>query len=493
MHYCIKITALCLSFIISLSSLSYAAQTCPNPPDLPILNPQCLPVEALTSGELTECKKENSSISCQEIVDRFAWQLFIALNWPATSNGNPNSSAYFGEEGDTSPVIWETYKNVEDVFTQAVPSTWATKNKEKVLEATSATVHLTEILQVDRNWLTDQSGNLVYYELRINEDEFDYIMDNTLYSQAGIYNAFTGIDPKGINLPSGEEPNTVGAIEIKAAWRIVPTDKEAYFKKRYKTSKALVGPNDDPHLVALVGLHIIKKTPNLPQWTWSTFEHIDNAPDVGSTAETAISYNFFSHNVAKQDAKAKSVSDIYKPNYLSPPDKYATPPTPMTAPVQMLRIDSIDTVDPHAAGITNTALNLIKAKYPDSVWLNYQLISSQWPTEPQTLTFSAQGSPLPAGTPAPEFLGNLTMESYFQEKKSGGGAGLTDGGGMESGFTADNFNKSSCIGCHRLSATTPQFVDHPDAFWYTDYSSVFFKAQKHASTATHKKAMSPVK
>ncbi|MCL1127264.1 hypothetical protein [Shewanella surugensis] len=79
------------------------------------------------------------------------------------------------------------------------------------------------------------------------------------------------------------------------------------------------------------------------------------------------------------------------------------------------------------------------------------------------------------------------MESYFQEDHSGGGAGLTNGGGMESSFTADNFNKSSCIGCHRLSATTPQFVDHPDDFWYTDYSSVFFKAQKHANTTTHKK------
>ena len=46
-------------------------------------------------------------------------------------------------------------------------------------------------------------------------------------------------------------------------------------------------------LVGLVGLHVVQKTKQLPQWMWATFEHVDNAPDSALGPVADIQYNFF--------------------------------------------------------------------------------------------------------------------------------------------------------------------------------------------------------
>ena len=58
----------------------------------------------------------------QSQADCFAWQEFIALNWPL------NPSGYFGAPGDYSPVNWETYmpKNVLFQPGGVPPSSWGT-------------------------------------------------------------------------------------------------------------------------------------------------------------------------------------------------------------------------------------------------------------------------------------------------------------------------------------------------------------------------------
>ena len=43
--------------------------------------------------------------------------------------------------------------------------------------------------------------------------------------------------------------------------------------------------------VGLVGLHIVYKAPGFPQWTWATFEHVDNAPDASSATGTWSYFN----------------------------------------------------------------------------------------------------------------------------------------------------------------------------------------------------------
>jgi hypothetical protein len=66
-----------------------------------------------------------------------------------------------------------------------------------------------------------------------------------------------------------------------------------------------------------------------------------------------------------------------------------------------------------------------------SVWQNYELISTMWPTNTGQCVANA-GDPL--GTPAPNFLANTTLETYIQ--------------GMVPNVS------SNCIECHNNATMT---------------------------------------
>jgi hypothetical protein len=52
---------------------------------------------------------------------------------------------------------------------------------------------------------------------------------------------------------------------------------------------------------------------------------------------------------------------------------------------------------------------------PDSVWLNYELVNTQWPTNPAAGCDVETSAPVDRiGRPAPQFLGNTTLETYIQ-------------------------------------------------------------------------------
>jgi hypothetical protein len=55
--------------------------------------------------------------------------------------------------------------------------------------------------------------------------------------------------------------------------------------------------------------------------------------------------------------------------------------------------------------------------------------------------------------------------------------GITSDQGQEKDINVEDKGKSSCISCHRISAITPQFVNHRGEKWWTDYSTLFFKAK----------------
>jgi hypothetical protein len=425
-------------------------------PPAPVLDPSKLPTDVSLKNNQT-CPVGG----CQPCFDCFGWQLFLTLNWPVSSSGEPDPGAYFGRPGSLGKVTWETFASVNELFGGGQPPAWEQMGLTRTIETTSAVIHqnLTDYRQADHNWLTDQDHNLVRYELRVNKDEYQYIVQNQLYNQDGLYKAFT--TGAGIDLPTGKSGG-IGAIETKAAWRIVPKDREDYFTKNYKIAKVKIPPSQDDVLVALVGLHIIKKTPNSPQWVWATFEHQDNVPDGPPVPTTK--YNFF-------DPKASS---DYKPNYNAPPAKKSD----RRVPVQVIRVNPFD---PRTVDINNAVRDLISSKYPESVWRNYKLISVQWPTAPVFNRDPKSGDALPSGKPAPVVVANTTMETYMQNQNSGGGAGTATGGNDRNDpgnlpRTDPNYGRSSCIGCHRLSAVTPTFKVKKGS-WKTDYSTIFFKAK----------------
>ena len=90
-----------------------------------------------------------------------------------------------------------------------------------------------------------------------------------------------------------------------------------------------------------------------------------------------------------------------------------------------------------AAARNADAHKLLAGVNAKSVWANYQLISTMWPTNPGNCG-PAPGDPL--GTPAPTFLANTTLETYIQG-------------------TTPNVS-SQCIECHNnATMTTPVASD----------------------------------
>lgn len=373
--------------------------------------------------------------------NNLAWQQFIALNWAADPNnpGQPDLSktpAQFGTQLDSTPTVWESFKEASEVFqpNAAPPTPWNATRKlpakfplaanaaapkatskfgVKGLFATSkftgvGVQQLTsgEIFEADGNTLTAQNGYLTLFEKRLNQDEFNYIVQNQLYN-ATTQAAFA--QTTGINLPDGTQAfityGTVGAIEIKAAWielddpKLWPLFKIAQAYVSYPTNaKQPATPN--PVTVGLVGLHIIHKTANAQQFVWSTFEHVNNAPSVA-------------------DIQAKTLKAWYTYYNATGPTTYNTPPTDYTTPVQVVRTIPISSSTANnIAGLNQNVWSTIAAANPNSVFLNYQLVNVLWPTNNSATGGPGATVPLTAGNPNPPVtqqpVASTVLETYKQ-------------------------------------------------------------------------------
>jgi len=395
-------------------------------------------VEPLPGKELT-----------QKDFDCFSWQSLVGLSWAATAdaNGKPDTSIPFGQVGSRGLVVWQTYKNWDAVFPQndnPNPCPDGTDNCWNTPLAGGENLYMTsksggflddQVQAVPNAWLTDQNGQLTRYEILVNEDEFEFVIDNRLYDGRIQKNY-----PNNINMPPGKKGVRVGPIELKAAWKILTDsdDSSKYFSTvatiqdtKVNPENGYPQPNGGVYMtckgsangicqrpVGLVGFHIAHKVTGNPQWVWSTFEHKNNAPiqrkDQLPEVDEEVTYSYFNKDCGSGDKCKKNTNprDI---------------PIPVITPNQITRY-----LDPHYGGdkiLPKDVNSQWQELLAGTVWENYELISTQWPTEPnQSFGFFGPGSP------TPEILANTTMETYIQG----------DHGGPQ--FA------SSCIGCHQYGA-----------------------------------------
>lgn len=348
----------------------------------------------------------------QSDVDVFAWNSFIALNWPAdlsTCTADTNNSILSG----TGPTVWESYTLASDIFVESgAPAAWCAPEATALLagarpfgRTSKVSEELGEALpDIDEavgGVLTDQNGRFVRYEVRVNQDEYNYLTINNLWNKAGQAG-------QTINFPQGpnDDPSRcgalpcgpVGAMEVKAAWKVL-AESEIAGGRFYTTSgtvfndeKGSPSPGANPVTLGLVGLHIIHKTESQSNWFWSTFEHVDNTTS-----------SFFDPSCTTCPANQQTASEPY--TELDPQGK------PLNQGVQVERVNPIATTDSAAPPLSTYYQGLLAG----TVWANYELISTQWTT-----------GGAPQGTPA--VLANTTLETFIQ---------------------AD----SSCFGCHSGAKT----------------------------------------
>jgi hypothetical protein len=376
----------------------------------------------------------------QHDFDVFSWQSFVALNWPTNPDGTVNPNKMIGADGD-NPTVWDVYKESYEVFLPdgQQPLPWGQRELPLACQSSVAggnkVIRMTQKVSDDvlnfsgepfgTGPLIDLNGQYTRYEIRLNEDAFNYIVQNMLYNKQG-QAAFT----QPVQFPTGTNGanQPVGGMVIKAAWRVLGPDDHP---ERYHTVKAYVytpastNPPTNESCVqmtmGLVGFHIAHKTASASQWVWSTFEQVDNV-QVGPNAPAGLKPTYYNPDCSN--------CPINKP-----PPKPWNPNAPKSQPAQILRLIPIDSATQQ---LNAQWQGMLKGVNPNSVWQYYQLISTQWPTAAGKEN-QPSGS-LPAGNPAPQFLANATLETYIQGQ-------------------VPNVS-SSCIICHNNATTTnAKFAD----------------------------------
>ncbi|UJB18549.1 MULTISPECIES: hypothetical protein [Lysobacter] len=369
-----------------------------------------LPLPPLSSTiplEISVPQQKPNLQDLQDDFDLFSWQSFVAVNWPAGPDGNPKPGASIGPD---VPTVWENWKESRDIFLPggATPPPWGQDPPppDVCKGQGAATLNLTQIGKTpnvldesgepfETGPLIDQNGQYVRFAIMANQDMFNTIVSDGLYSKAG---QARFAQPANFAQPKGSK--NVGAIMVKSSWKVMGANDDV---SRFHTIQALVYTNPGEHegiaaackrqTVGLVGLHIAHKTADEPQWVWSTFEHVDNVPSQGEPIDKPH-YNFYDKNCTKNcDAN-------------EPPPRPWNPNAAYTQPTQVVREIPL-TASTKALNARYQAA--LRKNYPGTVWANYELISTQWPT-------NASNPTDPTGNPAPSFLANATLETYIQGK-----------------------------------------------------------------------------
>jgi len=192
--------------------------------------------------------------------DKFAWELFRAVNWPAdTINFSADTTKQFGDSGW---VVWQTWKTAPEVYLSdgSAPTKWLQKHfsirNSEDYSKFSVKSRLSDIRK-------DPTFGIE--EVVMNQSTYDYVVQNQLYNlngQLAIYNS-----NKGIKFPNS-------SMELKVKWRKIPNTP--YAKARYHWQYIYVtdGNKVRLELYGMVSMHITSKVTS--NWVWATFEHIDN-------------------------------------------------------------------------------------------------------------------------------------------------------------------------------------------------------------------------
>jgi hypothetical protein len=163
-------------------------------------------------------------------------------------------------------------------------------------------------------------------------------------------------------------------------------------------------------------MHIAHKSETSPQWIWATFEQVDNL-SVDQVAHPELQASF---NNANCPTCVTDLQPVQKPDKTYP-----------RIPVQVSRTIPIPA---DKVALNDQASAALAAQ--NSVWQYYQLIDTQWPTEPTANPASPLGglpnavANKPGGNPTPVFLTNITMETYFQSGNQPACNQIEGGGGI---------------------------------------------------------------
>ncbi|MGI8640814.1 MAG: hypothetical protein ACR2MG_12825 [Pyrinomonadaceae bacterium] len=442
-----------------------------------------IPVDVDPAVQAT-LKKEGDIYQLNEKFNENSWQSFVAIFYPRDKDGKPMPK--FTDEGKAT---WLGWKESFQVYRcdGSVPTPWGSKRTDdclkdsSIVDDTDARLLLSsntpthrskskniadETDQAFAGKLFDQNGNVVVYEVLMNEAEFDYLVTNKLYN----INGQIDFSKNGTiaNFPAGDySTNKVGAIEIKFAWKILTENDH---KERYFQSKGYVVDEKTQKLVkkdlGMIGFHISQKTPTGSQWVWSTFEQIDNLaqnviekdgkktvihPSLTDPDCEMCPVNIDVTNHGTTFAFNKSsTGDYWTVSGDTKDEYYASSNVMKTQAKRMVAIPA------RVRQINDKMQAYFKSQ--NSVFQYYQLIDTQYPldqkippapnpgmTPSQTPVLPQSVVNKPGGNPNLAFLTNISMETFFQNGNQTAD-NFVEADNVPSPITV--FGTESCMSCH---------------------------------------------
>jgi hypothetical protein len=403
--------------------------------------------------------------------DNFSFQSLVALNWPANPDGTPSTLPFHSPLA--LPRVWDFFKTADQVFPPsgvpdpaypsppsippecgsnaaalAFPRTF--RIVRMMTKADDTVVSGTNLEAAVNVPLIDRNLNYTVYEVLVNRDEFEYVLQNRLYSPAG-QNSIPFIDfPVGRSSSTGTSLGyaTTGAIEIKASWRILDPAKGDMVGRYFTRQSKIFVPakNSDnqtafctaPVTLGLVGIHILHKTAANPLWVWSTFEQIDNSPTTSTPdgqpgcAVPAVGEKRYSYfNPACWDPSTGRACVANRPPSAMEGRNFTwASKAPVNGPyAQKFATDGkYGTQVVRCQPIYQEAQDMTRrwsGKLAGTVWQYYQLVGTQWQTPGDP--------PRPPINAIPKYVLNTTLETYLQ--KSG----------------TQTAPQTACIQCHNFA------------------------------------------
>jgi hypothetical protein len=352
--------------------------------------------------------------------DNFAWQVFVALNWP-TKNGRVDRQHLIGQAPE-APRIWELFtdpitilKNEANnqILNVSVPNDskllyLSRKRIERITGSDDSSNDPQNDQQAGSAWpLIDQNKNFAVYEIRINDKETIYITSNHLtdYKKLKDYK-------KPIVFPAG-------SLEVKAAWRILPDNTPDNIKQRYHVRKAVIAVTKDisstgaafqtKATVGLVGLHIAYKSKSQPRWIWATFEQADN---YAVPVSLGFKPTFSTGSADQNDANRQPTpAPPLKGEYL-----WSPPPLPTAntyTPTQVARCPN-EIALPSAVNAKWQGLLAGVPGVENSPWQYYRLNAVQWFDGPKLFPKNQDGIAISRNSVLETYLlGNQTIASQI--------------------------------------------------------------------------------
>ena len=415
--------------------------------------------------------------AAQQLFDVFAWKAFLALNWAAKPNGDPDPAKDFRDVD--SPRVWEFWEPSSQIFLAhgERPAGWTNNPSGAALDHFKAgwrmNITANEGKQAFSGPLIDQNKNWVHYVSLVNRAEFDYLVDNELYNLEG---QAAYLNEHRIEFPKNDDA-LYGAIEIKLAWKILTPEEERSGRflvrrmpiVRYRPPKAQPesavipahksgrtsdngsSPQPESKTVGLIGMHIAMRTRSSPQWIWATFEQIDNTRLDAATAESSHPLPAKPSLSNPDDPEALVLANILPP-YNADGGIQDWDEKKEMWPVEVLRL----VPPPQGTARVNTQVQAYLRSH-GSVFRFYELDGTQWPKHPKSPAIPGGQDSAPEsiirkmpGEVVPVYLTNATMETYFQKGFQAAGPLEQDDrlGANSSVDTKMVFGTESCVGCH---------------------------------------------